>query len=239
MGCAELKEEIQQKESWNKYTVEYLIENKSKVKVNIRKAYKSIRKLSPTQEDVEDIYGEVLLYAYKAEDFDDMFVGRNNKIVHIEGYINNFIDVCCKRDIKNNNDSGLGKKEYMVNKDKDGVEHDIYEKCDDYTSELEIEDIKDDINSVCKLLECKRYIFGEDIFLISYIKVMTLDNIDKFYSILNVMGISENKLRDILNEETLKVLLSNIPNDLTKAVEVLGKYVYGKDIVDVAIQVAC
>lgn len=221
---------------WLKDTIEYITRNKSKVYNSIRGIAKGLNKNMLQVADVEDIYSEVLMYCYKYDDYNiNKAIDRSStgQIVSLEGYVHNCIKFCVMRYLT---------KEYEIEKEtvknkiisNEGKELSIFDTIEDCKSTEILEDVFYDIDTLCSYCESIRYKYGADIYLVWYIRLLTIvedKGIKAFGNILEILGISK---RDILyiNECTLEdELMFNFAKSISiagidEAIEVLEKYIF-------------
>jgi len=229
---------------WSKSTVIYLIENRDKVYRTIRGMVKNMRCIINSY-DVDDLYQEILEYMSSCEDYDvsKAYSKRGDgTIVGIEGYVHSCVKFCIKRYITRNYRITKNHIDNIV-KDEAGDDNSIFNYIPDQKSYTQYSDKLLSIEEICKNSEEKRYKFGMDIFTMFYV-AMVLEKIDKRHKMkevitaLNIIGkeLEDTRIRaerdGIASEIARAVALTN----LEKAIEEIGKYVYGKESIDKLIE---
>lgn len=222
---------------WDKATIDYVSRNKSKVYNQIRGIAKTLRKKNLQATDIDDIYEEVLIYLYNCDDYNlSKAVERSSSgtIVSLEGYLNVCIKFCVMRYC-----TSMFKEEKeiiheVVNPDSDDKELCLLDNIADVRSSEHIETILYDLESICKSCEPLRYKYGPDIYLILYIRLLTLnckDSPELYKDILNILGISKKELNAIeklsVEDELMTSFVKAI--DITgvkRAIEIIRPYVY-------------
>lgn len=219
--CSPMEESNEDVSGWNKTTVDYVSSHRSKIYSKIRGIAKNLRRHNLQLSDVEDIYEEVLMYLYKSDDYNiskAMERSSTNNIVSLEGYLNVCIKYCVVRYITE-----------MYNEEKSRVPDTIY---DDEGKSLSLFDtIPDtktmdhnnliyDLEALCKSCEILRYKYGPDIYLVWYVRLLTLrsENDRLYKDILSVLGISKRELANIEKYSADDDMLVS----LAKAVDVVG-----------------
>ena len=95
-----LKEEEKQLAGWSKATIDYVLNNKTKVQTSIRGIAKSLNKVLQ-KTDVDDAYMEILHYLYQSDDYNisKAYERSNNvgSIVSLDGYVHSCIKYCVIR----------------------------------------------------------------------------------------------------------------------------------------------
>ena len=229
-----LKEDEESLTGWSKTTIDYIIKNKSKIKMSIRGIAKSLNKPLQTA-DVEDVYMELLKYMYKCDDYNvSKAYERSNTggMVSLDGYIYICTKYCVKRYItqvykKENNEV----RERQTSED--GKEVSLYDTIKDKHGEEPYSDIAYQLDTICKSFEHQRYTFGPDLFQIWYIRLQTMlsNKQDRYKDILSVLGVSKKEVSNIEKETSVDGAMTSIAKAVTligieNAIPVLRKYTY-------------
>jgi hypothetical protein len=154
-----MEEESENNEGWSKETVSYVVKHKNKVERQIRSMARGIRKQGLQSIEVDDIYSELLFYLYKAGDYDiSKAISRasSSSIVSLEGYLNVCIKYCVIRYCSNLN---AHEKETVSEtvKSEDDKELSIFNTIADERSEITLDNVIYDLNTICKSCEPLRY----------------------------------------------------------------------------------
>ena len=205
---------------WYKDTIQYSINFKSKVLRTIRSCAKSKMPLSAA--DIEDIYSELLEYLHKSGDYSierAMESSNSSTIPSLENYVNTCARNCVKRYI-----SKKGRYDKMAVKsvtiDADGKEKDLIEYIPDTEATEKYDTVCSDIKSTLNAMKHKRYKYTHDIFMLLYVRLITMGTHDYIYrDILEVLGISKKELMEL---EKKMVRDSDI-KDLMKAIVKCGE----------------
>lgn len=232
--------------NWEKSTIQYVLNNKSKVMSSIRSSVKNIYRSTLGTMDVEDIYTEVLYYLYKCDDYNkDKAIGFstiNGKqtIISLEGYVGTCIKYCVKRYI-----SSMYEREKEIvrdgSKDEEGKETKVLDIVPDKTSESSYEDICYDMDSSLKVLESKRYRYGADIFLVLFIRLITLGKAHINYrQVLGILDINKKELTELekkmgYDEDVLNLIKAISMKEPEVAIEQIRPYIYSSNIIDRAV----
>ena len=228
------EEENARIEGWEKDTVEYATNNKSRVIKQIRNLASGKYKKGLQTQDVEDIYSELMLYLYKHEDYDLVkAVNRasSSNIVSLEGYVNVCIKFCTLRFLTDmiNNERELVHE--TISKEDNDIS--IWDAIADTRSEINIENMDVNLEEFCSSCEPMRYRFGPDLYLVMYVRLITprIDGDRVYTSLLNAIGISKNSIAK-LNNNSEDAVIANFAKAISltepkEAIRILEKYVYG------------
>ncbi len=224
--------------SYRKKTVLWAIANESKVRYVIKSTGKG--KLSTY--DVDDVYQDTINYLASAEDYDINKAIERRKSEHIatlQELTLHLAKNCTQRFIANQ------QKEYsnrVIDNNKDE-----YNPAD--ISLLPARERTDTANAlisdVCMDNTEKRYIYGTDLYLYLYIRVICyIHNIEasRLRVLTDELGIDSDKIealqgsraRDTLNEFARAIDISGY----TESAKELRKYIYSSDKIDKAINLA-
>lgn len=239
-----LKEEDKQLAGWSKTTIDYVLNNKSKVQKSIRGIAKSLNKIMQ-KTDVEDVYMEILYYLHNCDDYNisKAYERSNNAgvIVSLEGYVHSCIKYCVIRYVTTyfNTEKTLVRDTV---KDDDGKDLSLFDTIADSHSS-DYSSIGYQLDTVCKACESQRYTYGPDIFQIWFIRLQTIINNknDRYKDILEILGISKKDI-SIIEKETRS---DGVMLDIAKAVSIMGvdeavkvikKYTYSADKIQAVIE---
>lgn len=234
-----LKEEEKEVPSWDKRTLEYAVEREKDIKQRISNIAKSINGKKLSYYEVEDIYSDALYYFYSCSDYSiEKARSKDGKsIVSLSGYVNTCIRYCVLRYIINKAKTEYNSiNETIINED--GKEVSLL----DTVQGSDEAEITISLEEVCKEYESDRYIMGDDIYQIWYVKLlgMKYDKSDDIVqAVLEALGVSKKEFKkyDIESEDgMMKAIAKAITAcGIEHAIEVLGKYTYGADKIEKAI----
>ena len=227
-------EEEPSNDGWDKSTVDYLNDNKAKV---IRNIYGIARKISGRHlqtADVEDIYSEILMYLYKSDDYNiSKAIERSSSgtVVSLEGYINSCIKYCVLRYMTNKYKKDKDIIREYINED--GKDLSIFDTICDKKSNIDFDEIFIDLEQQCINSEHLRYRYGPDIFLVMYVRLLTMKkgNNRLYKDILNVLGISRKELTNMGNISCKEDVMTGFARAIAKtgverSIEIIEEYVY-------------
>lgn len=233
--------------SWEKKTIQYVLQNKAwahrVIRYHIWKITNNIRM------DTEEVYSDVLLYLSKAKDYEDgMISPYNGEIVSLESYVSALIRCCAKRYITETHK----REKYIIKQqtieDNEGHEKNIIETVSDKKSLECFEEAGFNLSNHIKHMEHLRYKYKHDIFMFLYVSLLTIDNNkinnSDYLDILDVLGISKRELKQLeeacRKDENVRQLLRALSKYSNKeAVEILEKYVYGSNMIKKGIEKLC
>lgn len=212
---------------WDKSTVEYAIGHSKSLKTFIRNQI--MRYSDSVYEDADEIFQELMLDLYKAEDFKIFDEGKLSSTVgnyvykRTEYLVSTFKDKMCNVRRKRRNN---------VVKDDDGEYVEIFEFIPDDKDDYE-QVLYDDVKSFLSPLEPRRFEFGFDLFQVLYISIaankmrLSSDKVFNLLALLNSKDVSTIKewYAALLGDEDIEsvVLALNKCRDITP----LEKYVFG------------
>lgn len=231
---------------WSKETVDYIIENQKKVYRSIRGIAKGLNKNMLQTADVEDIYSEILMYCYQYDDYNiNKAIERSSTgmIVSLEGYVHNCIKFCVMRHLTQ---MYATEKETVREgiKSEDGKELSIFDTIEDGKSTENYDDLMYDLASLCRHCESIRYKYGPDIYLIWYVRLLTISedkDTNAFKELLNILGISKKDIA-IINEKSIEdeLVLSFAKcislTGIDESISIIEKYVYSADKIREAVK---
>lgn len=231
---------------WSKETVDYILENQRKVYRSIRGMAKNMNKNQLQTADVEDIYSEVLMYCYQYDDYNINKAIERSKtgaIVSLEGYVHNCIKFCVMRHLTQmySNEKETVREGIRVD---DGKELSIFDTIADGKSAATYEDIMYDLEELCACCESIRYKYGPDIYMVWFIRLLTMcegEKSDAFKEILSILGISKKDIA-IINEKSINdELMINFARCISltgvdESIKVIEKYVYSSDKIREAVK---
>lgn len=237
---APLKEEEKQLAGWSKSTIDYVMENKTKVFKAIRGIAKGRGKVLQ-KADVEDIYIEIVQYMYHCDDYNiEKAIERSSRegvIVSLEGYVHSCIKFCVIRYITEQYKNEKHTVRDSI-KDEDGKELSLLDtikddKIDDFTA------MTFDLAEMCKAYECQRYSFGPDIFLIWFVRLQTLlkNKTDTYKDILNILGISKKEISQVEKRVARNDVMTSLARAITatgieKSSDIIRGYTYYADRIE-------
>lgn len=228
------EEAIDNVTGWCKETVDYVLAHRNKVERQIRGIARGYRKHALQQLDVEDIYGEVLLYLYNCHDYDlNRAIDRSSSgaMVSLEGYLNVCIKYCVIRYCTQLTAHERETVSDTIQDDND-KELSIFNTIPDPNAEINLDHMVYDVGSLCKSCEPLRYRFGPDIYLILYVRLLTASDIsgNTYRNVLDILGISKKDLSRIDRNSDDSVMnafakaISITPTE--EAISIIEKYVY-------------
>lgn len=219
---------------WCKDTIEYVNNNRSRVIKSIRGMASSMNRKSLQIADVEDIFSEIVMYLYKCDDYNIYKAierSSSGSAVSLEGYVNACIKFCVRRYLTTEYD--MEKTKIRETRDIDGRELSIFDTISDGKSEEEFASVLIDLEQHCKICEHLRYKYGPDIFMIWYIRLLTLaEGMSELYKdILNILGISKKELNSIERKTYQDEMMISFANSISnygveRAIEIIENYVY-------------
>lgn len=241
-----LKEESNNTAGWSKETIDYVQNNRKSIYKSIRGIAKGFNRILQTA-DVEDIYGELICYLYNCDDYNiDKAITRSNSgsMVCLEGYIHTCIKYCVIRHTSEMSkyEGNLLRESF---KDPEGKELSLFDTIPDGNTESNYSDIGYDIRELLRSLECFRYAFGPDIFLIWYIRLLTLSyKNDIFSKIMEILDINKRDMYEIEQKTSKSELMSSIARAITligpeRTIKELENYVYGHKRIQKLIESYC
>ena len=219
--CPPMEESGEDVTGWDKSTIDYVSTHRSKIYSKIRGIAKNIRRNNIQTSDIEDIYEELLVYLYKSDDYNitkAMERSSTNTIVSLEGYLNVCIKYCVVRyctDMYNEEKSRVAETVF----DDEGKTLSLFDTIPD-TRSYDHENVIYDLEALCRSCETLRYKYGPDLYLVWYVRLLTLksDNDSLYKDILSVLGISKRELSNIEKYAADDDLLVS----LAKAIDVIG-----------------
>lgn len=232
--------------NWNKSTITYVINNKTRVMNSIRSVVKAVYKSQLQLTDLEDIWSEVVQYLYRCSDYDiekAMECSERNgsqTILTLEGYVNSNIKYCVKRYVSNMYTREKDIIKESVN-DEDGRDGRILDMVADKESEGLYDEICYDAESALKSLESKRYRYGADIYLVLYVRYLTFNKQETYYrQVLDILGIARKELSELerkisYDEDILNTAKALSLEDRETAKNQIRRFVYSAKLIDRAI----
>ena len=214
---------------WEKRTVRYILDNYNKVKKIVRMMGKGL-----TEYQVDDIMSDIAIYFKDASDYDieRAYNESTDSYIPLEGYIAVGIKYCIQR----YKTESYGKEKNLIystnSNDDESKERDIFDTIQDNSSLEEMNNIGYDLENTLYSIRSMRYKYGIDIYMLIYIRLLTNNNSDKYFKILEAMGITKKELMDterkISRESDMQCLIKALClNENEKLIECLEKYVYG------------
>ena len=229
-------------EGWSKMTVDYVVKNRSKIKKTILNTARRYRK-SIQHDDVDDIYDDVIEYLYKADDYNinkAINKSKTGEMASLEGYVGSCVKFVTIRACSELNDHS--KKVISENTTgKDGSELSLFDSMYDPKSSIGVDDFDYDLRTICKSCEPIRYRFGPDIYLVWFVRLMTITKNcrDKFGTIMDILGISDRELMKLKNDyenNTMSDIAKAITlQSINESISILREYIYSADSICEAI----
>lgn len=237
------EEDVADVKGWQKETVTYVMEHPGKVVRQIRTVARGLRKNNLQKADIDDIYNEILLYLYGCSDYDlnkAMERSSSGTLVSIEGYLSVCIKYCVMRYCKEMSDY---EKEVVSETvlDGDDKELSIFNTIADTRSDIDLDYLSYDLSTLCRSCESLRYRYGADLYLIMYVRLLTIEYgiVSKYREILNALDITKQDLArfDSESEDSVVVIMAKAisMSNSKDAIETLEPYVYSRDIIKKAI----
>lgn len=234
-----LKEDDESKQGWEKSTIDYIVKNPTEVKKAIKETARSINRQLQKAE-VEDIYAEVIEYGYNAGDYDidkAYEKSRSDTIVSFTSYVTTMVRCCVRRYVsERRKDESHKVRTVIEGEDKDVVLFDILP---DERSNEKYSDVMTDLDDICKSHLADRYVFGADMFLIWYVKLLgQLHNKDdRTEMVLNVLGVPSKVIKDCRKKSSNSDVMLEIAKAITlygieAAINIIRKYVYAADRIE-------
>ena len=222
------------KSDWDKRTVQYLVENYSKVR---RKVKLMGRGLMDYQ--IDDIMSELAVYFKRADDYDieRAYNPMVDTYLSLEGYVSVGIKHCIQRhrtekykhDVKMANN---------VIRYEDG-ERSIFDTIPDEVSLEDLDNLCYDLRVILKSIRCMRYYYGMDIYMLIYIRELTDRNPTMYFNILEALGVTKKDLSDTekrLTNSDIKGLIRALSlHDKDDLLCALEPYVYGCECIKKAV----
>ena len=228
--CPFLEEEST--EGWDKETIEYIQNNRQKVMRAIYGIARSMGRRRLQTTDIEDIYSQLLLYMYKTEDYDVLKATSgcgDGRVLSLEGYINSCIKYCILRHIQ---EEGKEIRRRARNKVEDGRELELLDTVPDEEANELFDEILIDLKEYCDMCEHSRYKYGPDIFLVWYVRLLTLGKREGLYEkVLEVLGIDRGELIKVEELSRKDGLMAGFAKAITTAgidasINIIEDYVY-------------
>lgn len=218
-----LESEDEMKKGWDKRTIEYIVENRDKVLSKIANIAKK-HNINLSSVDIEDIYSNLSVYLYKTEDYNICkAIGESEKIIPLEGYINKCIMHCIHRYISDKSKIEKGIiRDTIQNDDGDLSLFDIIDTKDD-----SIDNISYNLEDLCNCYEYSRYLLGFDIYLLLYIRLLTINNDEVYENICRVLGLDGSiDMRSVCNYGIMGIVKAITLLGIERSISILEKYVY-------------
>ena len=212
---------------WDKCTVEYAMNNDTRIKSYIRGQI--LRFSDSIVDDTEEIYQDLLMDLYKAEDYRLILDGPSAS--SLQSYVYKRLSYIIST-FKSNMCNLRNTRKNSTVKDEDGEYIDIFDVIPDSRDDFE-QVLYSDVESFLRPLETRRYEFGFDLFQIIYVGVvgnrMQMD-VEQVYQVLALLNstkadnIQDCYLKIMDDDEIASVVLAiNKCKDISK----LSEHVYG------------
>lgn len=229
--------EMPEKESndWDKRTVQFIINNYNKVRKMVRVMAKGV-----PDYQIDDIMSDVVIYFKDADDYDieRAYNESTDTYLSLEGYISVGIKHCIQR----YKTDSYGHEKHLVHSTlitEDG-EKDLFDTIEDRSSLDRMDCIGYDLENAFNSVRCLRYKYGIDIYMVIYLRLLTGNDSDLYFNVLEALGISKRELSDIQRkmsrELDMQYLIKTIClHDKEKVLQEIEKYVYGRQKIKEAV----
>lgn len=238
-----LQDEEDDVKTWSKSTIFWVTDEKNK-----RKTMAKIRSMSRNKGlylqpiEVDEIFMQLLEYLYAYEDYSiDKAVRSDNEVVTLEGFINSCLKFCIKR----------YRSGYFM--EKSAVIPDTVRGGDDEEFSL-FDTVADDSNrkfdesiyvleDICKQYECERYRYGVDMYMLFFIRLLTIqvNKENRYEEILinlevpkDLLSVIESKA--IMDGPIHSIVKASTLVDIEEAVNTLERFTYSarmlREVVD-------
>lgn len=232
--CPPMEESKECITGWEKETIAFVSANKSKVYNRIRGIAKSLSGRNLQTTDVEDIYSELLVYLYGCDDYNlEKAIERSNSnsIVTLEGYVNICIKYCALRHCTEQHN--VEKETVSEHISSDGnKEMSLFDAVSDQSSLSEMDTVLYDINELCNSSEALRYRYGPDLFLVLYVRLLTMGcKKDLYLDMLSILGVSRKDLTKLEKRAAEEELMLSIVRAIgiagvQKSLDAIRPYVF-------------
>lgn len=239
---------------WNKQTVEFVLDNKSKIKSTISSYAKSMNKIL-SQADIEDCFTEVLLYFHDCSDYDlsiasEKFFKKEGMkaeekaetkeetgIIPLEGYIYKFVKFIIMRHVTTQLKIETKEVSSIIHNKDEAEELNILDFIADKTEPgYGYEKLHYDLDTICKQYEYQRYKYLLDIFQLWFIRLLLIkhNKENSYKEILNTLGINKNQIhymkKQIKHSEAMIDIAKAISvSGVDRAIEILRQYTYSAE----------
>ena len=243
-----LKEDENQLAGWDKQTVDYIVKNRTALYKIIRTLGRAANRFLQTT-DIDDIYMEVLEYAYKNDDYNitkAVELSNSDQVVSLTGYIHTFTRYIVLKYISDKyaEESKIISNEITdSNNDTVDIFDIIPDTRDSANSEMLVMDKLSELDTICKSCESKRYEYGLDIFQLWFIRLITMkhNKQDKYEAITESLGINKGELGSFQKKTHMDNIMLSIAKAVTilgvdNSIEVIRKYTYGAHRLEKVIQ---
>lgn len=243
-----LEDDSSNNEGWNKETIQYVLKNETKIRKKIRQTALGFYKKHIQKCDVDDIMGNIYLYLYKADDYDiNKAIERSSTgtIVALDGYINQCIRFCIMRYFTENKKKESNEISEHIPSDSPDKELSLFDTIQDNNAEIDLDDLSYTLDELCKSCEPARYKYGEDLFLVMYLNVLThkYGVQDKYKEIMDILGI-DNKSMEIYDRSSDDSIMLTLAKMITRnsedyVISVLRNYVHASNLIHRAVMSFC
>lgn len=236
-----LEPEDEEKNAWNKQTMQWYTNNLNKVKKQIAYMAKDLN-----TNEVELIAANLGEYLEKGKDWGDIDDDENH--LTLEQYVYKGAGFCIKRfKHEKSKESAMRALPIMTEDDEERNALDLI-------GDVRLENVYDDVccnfDEALEQMQYKRFFYGIDIYNVLYMAFLgRLNNNENYQTMLNAFGISRKELQSAYkkaqSDEDFTYLLTNIRIELerdTKLSDILqkiGKYVYGRRRIHEALKCFC
>lgn len=256
-----LMEDESNKKGWDKQTIEYVLNNKSRIKSTISSYAKSMNKiLSAT--DIEDCYSDVLINFYESNDYDINIAteragekernkeskGKEQKgvgIISLEAYVYKITKFVVMRYVTDRLKIDSKEMSNIHYNKEEREEFNLLDTIPDTSdTETKYERLQYDLDTICKQYESYRYKYIIDIFQLWFIKLLLLkyNKEDYYKDILETIGTKKADLNYMKNEIKHSEVMFDIAKAVSiagveRAIEILKQYTYAADRLEKLVEI--
>lgn len=233
--------EEEDKNAWNKQTMQWYINNLGKVKKQIAYMAKDLN-----SSEVEIITSNLSEYLEKGKDWGDIDEEENH--LSLEQYVYKGANFCIKRFKHEKSKENALRALPIVTED------DEERNALDLIGDSRLDSIYDDIccnfDEALEQMQYKRFFYGIDVYNLLYMALLVgLRNTENYQTMLSAFGISRKELqsayRKAQSDDDFTDLLTNIRIEMERDVNIseilqkIGRYVYGRKRIQEALKCFC
>lgn len=184
---------------WGKRTVQYIINKKRDLIKKIRSTAKAMRKNTPQDFDVDDMYSMLLEYFLKCADYDPTYEGRMEEVVSFDSYIMSGIRNCIRRFYSGDSQTVSLNTVVGENDGGNGVTE-LGDLIPDEGSEEDFNAIGRDLDTSLRNCRYLRGKLGVDMYTLLYISLRTSENDELKQEILGILGCTKSIVSNFVAE---------------------------------------
>lgn len=208
---------------WNKSSVDYAISHKGEIERYLKR-FRHIDRY-----DIDDIYMDLLEYLHRTEDYS--LLG-DIQTLTLDSFVKACASHCAKRYISKKY-TEASKVVSLSSKVEDNSS--IIDRVADKTAEVCYELIGVDIDTALKALEYKRYQYGYDLYLLIYLRYLTLGKDSLYAMVCNILLGDINNLGDFRCDPDILTAIKLLSEMETEEVlEHLSNFIYGYEEITTA-----